>query len=680
MKNKKFYSIVLVLAMMLSMVSPAFAAVVNYGEELENMPSTSYAQRFSDVPKSYWAFGYIAEMVERGVLSGYPDGYFRPDRNVTRAEFAKIMTSAAGIQITQPAYSSFDDVRTGDWYSPYVEAAKYYLSGYETYYGYYYMPNDMALREDIAVAMVKLKGYDTTGYDLSVLQAMFTDWQSISSDARKYVAIAVEKGLISGYDDSTFRGQDSITRAEAATLLWRAYQYGNDNKSFAGEASTPTPAPTTSSEPASTPVPTVAPQVTPPVTPTAEAKRLPYKVDSLGTAAVSDTYLMATQDGSDNLYYYDSDDNTVYRMNMNTGKKTALLDVSSLTYEVYKDEEQEVTETVTKKVPRTVIEDVPIEQEETEEDNETDTETEEITDTDGLSENDNDESITKPKTKQVETTVYDEIEEEVTSIKTVSVLQGKYKNYEVGQLYYNTGNDKLLLVGKFKTYKSEKSYNDRPEVKSIIYEINNGDAMYYSECAISTSIDRNGVGSISILYGILGNMDNGNVFINSRQVSMVDLANNKTINDVVLSNYERGGLIFFYSLGQKIYCCSRGCVYEYNFAENKLKRLWDDSIGDGSMIGINNKIYYNWDIANGNICKISSDGEPILLKFNTKTDIEVNDFFNMPNNELYKNIVYAGEPTVHSYGTIRMFITNNESFIFYDTAAAGGTWRKIEKQ
>lgn len=210
-----------------------FAAPVNYGAELTNQPTKSYSQTFKDVPKSYWAFSYISEMVSRGVLSGYPDGYFYPENNITRAEFAKIMTCAAGLTIDEKAGTNYDDVIWDDWSVPYIEAAKYYLSGYTTPDGsIYYFPDDLALREDIAVALVKLKGYSTTGYDLSILQTMFTDWQSISEGARKYVSVAIDQGLISGYDDRTFRGQQGITRAEAATLLWRAYQYGNDNKSF----------------------------------------------------------------------------------------------------------------------------------------------------------------------------------------------------------------------------------------------------------------------------------------------------------------------------------------------------------------------------------------------------------------------------------------------------------------
>ena len=47
--NKKFYAFMLSLAMMLSAISPAFAAVVNYGDELTNMPNKNYTQKFSDV-------------------------------------------------------------------------------------------------------------------------------------------------------------------------------------------------------------------------------------------------------------------------------------------------------------------------------------------------------------------------------------------------------------------------------------------------------------------------------------------------------------------------------------------------------------------------------------------------------------------------------------------------------
>lgn len=229
---KKCFVCFMVLCLVFAMFLSVSAAPVRYGEELTNSPQVQYQQKFKDVPESYWAFKYIGEMEQRGVLLGYPNGNFYPDNYVTRGEFAKIMTIAAGLSVQNVSYSNYADVKVTDWYSPFIESARYYLSGYVSNGSNLYMPETNALREDIAVALVKLKGYDTTGFDLSILKAMFTDWQSISEGAQKYVAVAVEKGLISGYEDNTFRGQMGITRAEAATLLWRAYQYGNGNKSF----------------------------------------------------------------------------------------------------------------------------------------------------------------------------------------------------------------------------------------------------------------------------------------------------------------------------------------------------------------------------------------------------------------------------------------------------------------
>ena len=341
--NKKFYAFMLSLAMMLSAISPVFAAVVNYGDELTNMPNKNYTQKFSDVPTSFWAFNYIAEMAERNVLSGYPDGKFYPNNNVTRAEFAKIMTAAAGLDISNTGYSSYEDVDYTDWCSPYIEAARYYLSGYVSNGKSYYMPNNNALREDIAVALVKLKGYDTTGFDLSLLQTMFSDWKSISTGAQPYVAVAVEQELISGYDDGTFKGQQGITRAEAATLLWRAYQYGNNNKDFEQEViqtqkptkePEPTVAPTKEPEkevvkPTTAPEPeeTQEPEKTEEPTKTPEPKTYGWKVSTIKNGINNIDTIQAVPNG-----VAFSDGNKVYELNDN-GKLTTIFDADNYPYQ-----------------------------------------------------------------------------------------------------------------------------------------------------------------------------------------------------------------------------------------------------------------------------------------------------------------------------------------------------------
>lgn len=322
----------------------SFAAfAVDYGEEYESRPQQQTSQRFSDVPTTHWAFDYIGEMAQREVISGYPDGRFLPESQVTRAEFAKIMVCAAGLRVSNTYQTSFTDVYTDDWYCPYIESAKEYLTGYSTYSGMVYRPTTPALREDIAIALVKLKGYDTSIADESILN-MFNDSYSISDSARKYVAVAVERGLISGYDDNTFRGQATITRAEAATMLWRAFQYGNDNK-------VTDPSENNTSQTTSIPEATITPEATNGTETTSpseatiepEAEEKPYKVDTLKSVNLKYPTLHSTYDyEGEKIYYLDGTE--VYELDPYTGDTRSIYDASDLTFQVEETQDEEEKE------------------------------------------------------------------------------------------------------------------------------------------------------------------------------------------------------------------------------------------------------------------------------------------------------------------------------------------------
>ena len=274
--------------------------------------AVDYPQKFYDVPKDHWAFSQIAELVDRGAISGYQDGSYKPNNTVTRAEWAKIMIKAANKNLGSDT-SSFSDM-SGHWANPYVNASKEYMTSYAG--GKEFRPDIAILREDVTVALVKLKGYSTDNVDFSYI-ADFNDPDSISASCKQYVALAVEKGLISGFEDGTFRGQDTLTRAEAATLLWRAFQKGNDDKVIVGdndEYAVVTNAPQSVSEYAkqenTTPAPAVTPKpekqsevtVTPKLTPTPK----PYRVD---TVTYGKDVTSIIKDG-DTVYYIDGD--TVY--------------------------------------------------------------------------------------------------------------------------------------------------------------------------------------------------------------------------------------------------------------------------------------------------------------------------------------------------------------------------------
>lgn len=75
---------------------------------------------FADVPKGYWAHGYVAALVEKGILSGYDDNTFKPNEKLNRAQMAKIIALSFGLESTN--IDQFKDVSSSDWFSGYVGA------------------------------------------------------------------------------------------------------------------------------------------------------------------------------------------------------------------------------------------------------------------------------------------------------------------------------------------------------------------------------------------------------------------------------------------------------------------------------------------------------------------------------------------------------------------------------
>ena len=224
-------------------------------------PVTAQAAKgtFTDVPPDHWAFDSIEALAGRKAINGYPDGNFYPERTVSREEFAKIMVVAAGLTPIPAATSTYADVPLTYWASPYIETARPYMTAYQNQGQLYFYPTTGALREDIAVAVIKLRALDPAQADLGLLDTMFTDVSSISPVARPYVALAVEQGIITGYKDGTFRGQGTITRSEAAAILWRAFQQGSGDKVIPDDI-LPTPTPEPTPTPTPEPVPTPSPE------------------------------------------------------------------------------------------------------------------------------------------------------------------------------------------------------------------------------------------------------------------------------------------------------------------------------------------------------------------------------------------------------------------------------------
>lgn len=167
----------------------------------------------SDV-SGHWARSTIEKWLDAGKITGYEDGSFRPDRSVTRAEFAAILASViAEREIDVSEGHRFADVSEGQWY--YAPVMKLLQRGVAAP-GERYLPDDAITRQDV-MAMAS-RAFYVTAFETDML-TQFTDAAQIAPYAQTAVAGFVENGYVSGYPDGTLRPQANITRAECLQLL-----------------------------------------------------------------------------------------------------------------------------------------------------------------------------------------------------------------------------------------------------------------------------------------------------------------------------------------------------------------------------------------------------------------------------------------------------------------------------
>lgn len=112
----------------------------------------TYSNTFSDVAKSHWAANYIGYMQQFGIITGYADGSFRPDASVTRAEFAAI---ASRFEKLTEGTKSFSDVPSSHWAAKYINfaATRGWVNGYADGT---FQPNNSITRAEVAAVTCRL--------------------------------------------------------------------------------------------------------------------------------------------------------------------------------------------------------------------------------------------------------------------------------------------------------------------------------------------------------------------------------------------------------------------------------------------------------------------------------------------------------------------------------------------
>lgn len=178
----------------------------------QSTTTTTTTVTLSDIT-GHWAEKYIDKLVAQGAITGYPNGTFKPDNQITRAEFATVLVRAFKLQ--HQSGKVFAD--TADhWAKDYIAtaAANGIVGGYNTTT---FGPDDLITREQMAAMIVRAAKLQATSNAKS-----FTDSEQISSWAKSAADAASSNNIINGYPDNTFRPKNNATRAEAATVIVKA--------------------------------------------------------------------------------------------------------------------------------------------------------------------------------------------------------------------------------------------------------------------------------------------------------------------------------------------------------------------------------------------------------------------------------------------------------------------------
>ncbi|MBN3886028.1 MAG: S-layer homology domain-containing protein [Nostoc sp. JL34] len=220
--------------------------------------SPSLAQTtFSDVSSNYWAAQFIQQLSQRGVIAGFPDGSFRPEEPVTRAQFAAMVNKAfQKAQQRQPI--SFADVPSNYWASTAIQQAYTigFLSGYP---GNRFEPNQAIPRQQVLVSLANGLEYSPSGNTESTLQ-YFNDASNIASYARSPIAAATEKQIVVNYPNVKFLNPTATaTRAQVAAFIYQALVSSNQasaiNSPYVVAVGSTTPTPVSVTIPQGTAIP-----------------------------------------------------------------------------------------------------------------------------------------------------------------------------------------------------------------------------------------------------------------------------------------------------------------------------------------------------------------------------------------------------------------------------------------
>lgn len=187
--------------------------------------SSALAADYSDVNQSAWYASYVNKISELNAFSGYEDGTFRPDNQITQEEFIKTVVCLICGELNEsnaPTVKNTWNSKWSSWAIPYLDKAFELglITEQDTMFKLVGIPCNRGEMAKVITRAVEYLKEDSVA-DTSTYITKLKDYNRMKEEYKPYVLQAYAKGILSGYDDGTFRDDGLLTRAEVSSVLVR---------------------------------------------------------------------------------------------------------------------------------------------------------------------------------------------------------------------------------------------------------------------------------------------------------------------------------------------------------------------------------------------------------------------------------------------------------------------------
>ena len=187
--------------------------------------SSVSAAQFQDIQGS-WARESIEQLNQKNIIGGYPDGNFKPNNSITRAEFSAVLAKALGLNVMPVTASSFSDVPSSYWATPAIQTVKQagMINGYPD--GTFGPMRPITRAEAIAVVVNAAKVPMPDDAQTDQILAAYGDRAQVPQWAKRGVAASIQSGLYASSPMSMYRiaPLQPATRADVSAMLYKQWQ------------------------------------------------------------------------------------------------------------------------------------------------------------------------------------------------------------------------------------------------------------------------------------------------------------------------------------------------------------------------------------------------------------------------------------------------------------------------